>query len=48
MNILLINAYDYGGAGKAAHRLCQNFKAHGHNTKLLVKHKTRADREYCI
>ncbi len=43
MNILLINTYDYGGAGKAVYRLHQNLKTRGHNIKLLVKHKTIAD-----
>ena len=45
MNILLINAYDSGGAGKAVYRLHQNLKTRGHNIKLLVKHKTIADQD---
>jgi len=45
MNILLIHTYDYGGASKAVYRLHQNLKARGHNTELLVKHKTIADED---
>lgn len=45
MNILIISTSDYSGAFAAAYRLQKNFKAHGHNSKLLVKQKTRADED---
>jgi glycosyltransferase involved in cell wall biosynthesis len=45
MNVLLINTYDYGGAGKAIYRLHQNLRARGHNAKLLVMQKTITDQD---
>lgn len=45
MNILLINTYDFEGAGKAAYRLLRNFKSYGHNCRMVVKQKTTADKD---
>ena len=45
MNTLILNTYDDGGAGKAIHRLHQNIKACGYNSRLLVKRRTQFDQD---
>lgn len=43
MNILHLSTYDYGGAGKAAYRLHENFISAGYNSKMAVRFKNTKD-----
>ena len=43
MKVLHLSAHDYGGAGKAAHRLHRNLVARGEDSRLLVLYRRTAD-----